>query len=157
MMQAPGWIEPDWQRSRERGLTLIEMMVTVGIMVIILAFSIPKYDAWRQSTALQSANETLVAHLKQARLMAVSQNRTVSVVFTSSSYTVDSGGADQQQYPLSRYSNRLTLTPNFPGTPSTLIFYSSGMTNITGANKSVTISNADGVSKTITVNTVGQF
>lgn len=172
MMQGYEWGKFDLQASRECGLTLIELMVTIGIVAIILAIAIPEFGAWRQSFALQSADAALTAHIKQARLMAVSHDRTVNVVFSTNSYTVESYylGATgspvityQRQYPLSEYSNQLTLAPNFPansqlsGNPSTLTFYSSGMTNITANNNSVTISNANGTAKTISVNVVGQI
>jgi Tfp pilus assembly protein FimT len=33
------------------------MMVVIGIMGIILAVALPAFNAWRESTALQSASE----------------------------------------------------------------------------------------------------
>jgi type IV fimbrial biogenesis protein FimT len=142
------------QEVREGGFSLIELMVVIGIMGIILAIALPVYNRWRQSTALQSASQTLMAHIKQARVMAVSDNRQVSVTFTASGYTVDSAGSNPQQYLLSAYANGLTLTPTFNG--NTLTFSSNGESSISSGKDSVTITNSNGASKTITVNIVGQ-
>ena len=126
-------------------------MAVTGIMAIVLAAALPAFSAWRESTALQSASQTLMAHLKQARLMAVSGNRTVHVVFTSGSYTLDSGGANQQRYALSRYSDALVFTDvSFSG--NTLTFGSRGTAN----SGHVTLQNAGGATHNITINILGR-
>jgi type IV fimbrial biogenesis protein FimT len=137
------------QAERQQGFSLIEMMVVIGIMGIILAVALPAFNAWRESTALQSASETLMAHIKQARVMAISGNRSVSIVFTGSSYTLDSGGAEQQQYLLSDYAKSLTMTY----TAATLTFNSDGTTNTTDT---IDIKNNNGTTKSISVNIVGR-
>jgi type IV fimbrial biogenesis protein FimT len=141
------------QVARQGGFSLIEMMVVLGIMAIILAVALPAFNAWRESTALQSAEETLMAHIKQARIMAVSGNRSVSVTFTTNSYTVDSAGTNPQQYLLSDYSKSLTMNAAFTNTPATtLIFDSDG----TATQGSVTMQNANGTTRIIQVNLVGR-
>lgn len=124
------------------------MMVVIGIMAIILAVALPAFSAWRESTALQSASETLMSHIKQARVMAVAGNRSVSITFTSSSYTLDATGANPQQFLLSDYSKTLTMAY----TAATLTFASGGTAN----TETVTVQNANGTSKAISVNIVGR-
>jgi type IV fimbrial biogenesis protein FimT len=135
--------------ARQGGFSLIEMMVVLGIMAIILAVALPAFNAWRESTALQSAEETLMAHIKQARIMAVSGNRSVSVAFTTNSYTVDSTSANPQQYLLSDYSKSLSMTYS----TATLQFNSDGTTNV---SDTINVKNANGTNKTISVNLVGR-
>lgn len=143
------------QEVREGGFSLIELMVTVGIMAIILATALPVYNQWRQSTALSSAADTLKSHIMQARVEAVSENRQVSVTFTPSSYTVDSGtGGNPQQYLLSDYSKGLALSSTFAS--NTLTFASNGVSSISSLKNTVTITNSNGASKIISVNIVGQ-
>jgi type IV fimbrial biogenesis protein FimT len=141
------------QQGRQGGFTLIEMMVTIGIMAIVLAIALPAYSAWRQSAALQNSSETLMSHIKQARIMAVSRNRSVSIAFATNAYTVDSSGSNPQQYLLSQYSKRLTMSAAFSGTPATTLTFGSDGTATSG---SVTITNASGATKTIQVNLVGR-
>lgn len=146
--QAPRGHEPGLQEVRQGGFSLIEMMIVIVIMSIILAIAVPYYTRWRQSTALSSATETMMAHIKQARVMAVSYNRQVAVSFTTDGYTVDSTGSNPQQYLLSDYAKGLALT----FTSASLIFGSNGTAN----TDTVTLKNSNGASKAISVNIVGQ-
>jgi type IV fimbrial biogenesis protein FimT len=143
--------EAGQKEARRKGFTLIEMMVTIGIMAIVLAIAVPAFSAWRQSTALQYATQTLMAHIKQARLMAVSGNRTVRVFFATDGYTVDSGGANEQQYPLNRYADALVFSDvSFSG--NKLTFRSSGLANF----GHVILQNGNGSTRKITVNIMGR-
>lgn len=136
------------QGVREDGFSLIELMMVIGIMSIILAIAVPYFNQWRQSTALSTATETMMAHLKQARVRAVSDNRQVAVSFATNGYTVDSAGSNPQQYLLSDYAKGMTLT----FTSASLTFDSNGTAN----NDKVTVKNSNGASKAISVNIVGQ-
>ena len=139
------------QEAGQRGFSLTEMMVAIGIMAVVLALALPAFGAWRESAALQSATQILMAHIKQARLMAVSGNRTVRVVFAPDGYTLDAGGVNEQQCPLSQYSDALAFTDvSFSG--NKLTFRSSGMANF----GHVIIRNGDGSAHKITVNIMGR-
>ena len=120
----------------------------IGILAIMLAIALPRYSAWRASTALQSASETLMSHIKQARIMAVTGNRSVSIDFTATGYTVDSTGSQPQQYALGAYAGGLSLGY----TAARLTFNSSG----TSGTETVTLTDADGNTRGITVNFVGR-
>lgn len=123
--------------------------MVIGIMAIILAIAVPAYSSWRQTHAAKTAADTLMAHIKQARIMAISDNRSVSIDFTASGYTVDAA-IKNLQVSLAQYSNDLSLSNTFSG--NTLTFGSQG----TAGQGSVTISSTLGSSHTITVNQVGR-
>ena len=80
-------------QARQSGFSLIEIMVAITIMGILLSIAIPAFQTWRERSALRSASETMMAHLKQARHLAHTGNR--NVVFTinnvAESYTLDDG------------------------------------------------------------------
>jgi len=133
----------------QRGFSLIEVMVVVGIMGVILAIAMPAYSDWRERTAAKTAIDTLAAHLKQARIMAVSENRSVTVVLASGSYTIDSTGATPLVVDLGQYSRNLTLAHT--GT-ATFSFGSGG----TSVSKTITISNPAGRDWSVVINTVGR-
>lgn len=139
---------PDDGGTRQRGFSLIELMATIGIMAIVMAIALPAYSEWRERAAAKTATDTIVAHLKQARMVAISQNRSISVVFTADGYTVDSTGASPRLYNLSEYSSNLSLAFSV----ATLTFTSSGTANI----ESLTLTNPRGKDWSILVNTVGR-
>jgi type IV fimbrial biogenesis protein FimT len=66
----------------ERGLTLIEMMVTVTVLVIILLFSAPLFTTWNANTRIRSAAESLQNGLRLAQSTALSTNSSVTLRLT---------------------------------------------------------------------------
>ncbi len=126
-------------------------MVAIAIAIIILAMALPAYVSWRQRTALRTAAEALMTHLKQARHLAIAENRSVRLEFSSGQYVFDAGTGQpyrNQIVPLSQFG-RVLLTTTFPG--GVLVFTSSG----TATAGSMTLSSGS-QSRTITVNMIGR-
>jgi len=153
------------QARPERGFTLVEMMVTIGIAVIIMAIALPAYSSWRARTAARSAADALMAHLKQARIIAVSDNRCVEVKFDVTApygYTVDVNGPRKLYVPLSQFSKSLTINTTIAATNKAFVFRSDGTagTNTCAAFDtalgSVTIAAPGGTSHTLTMNVIGR-
>lgn len=69
----------------QRGLTLIELMVTITVLVIILLFSTPLFTAWNANTRVRSAAESLQNAVRLAQSTAVSTNGDVVLRLTSDS------------------------------------------------------------------------
>jgi len=132
--------------SPQRGFTLVELMVVIGIMAIIMAIALPAYSSWRERTAVMTATDAMAAHFKQARMRALAQSRSVTITFTANSYTVDGGAPILMR----SYSPNITLAATWVGG---LTFSSSGTAN----NGNVTVtSTTGGQTHTITVNNVGR-
>jgi type IV fimbrial biogenesis protein FimT len=70
---------------RQRGFTLIEMMVTVTVLVIILLFSVPLFTTWNANTRIRSAAESLQNGLRLAQSTALSTNSSVTLRLTEDS------------------------------------------------------------------------
>jgi len=97
-------------QAREKGFTLIEIMVAITIMAILFAIAVPAFQNWRERTALRSASETMLAHLKQARHYAMAENRSIDFTIDATdpdSYTLDDGGAHARQVSLDQYSKTI--------------------------------------------------
>jgi len=131
--------------GEERGFTLIEVMIVIVIIAIMTGVAVPAFSDWRQSQALRSASQSLLSHMKQARVLAISENRNVSISFTSTSYTFDAdttgtcGPCKAQMIPLGQFSGSLSLTPTTTRTFSSRGTSNSGSVTLTVGSRSQNI------------------
>jgi type IV fimbrial biogenesis protein FimT len=74
---------------RERGFTLIELVVVIAIFGIVLAVAIPTFITFLPTMRLKGTAMDISAALQTSRMKAVSQNTNCEVVFniTDNSFT----------------------------------------------------------------------
>ena len=143
-------------RRHECGFTLFELMLVIAIIGIAYAIAVPTFSAWRARSAVDNAAKTLLAHMKQARALAMAENRSVSIKFSASDYTFDAdttgncGLCKNEARKFSEFSSNLTMTP----TTNPITFTSTGILT-PGTNGTITIA-AGGFSKQITLNIIGR-
>jgi type IV fimbrial biogenesis protein FimT len=65
--------------KRQRGFTLVEMMVAVAIVAILMAVAVPNFQAFIRNTAIRSAAESMQAGLNLARSEALRRNARVTL------------------------------------------------------------------------------
>ena len=75
---------------RQRGFTLVELMVTLAVVVILTAIAIPSFRNLTLSNRLTTTANSIVGALRTARMEAVKRN--ASVQFCSND--ADSNGGD---------------------------------------------------------------
>lgn len=68
---------------KQRGVTLLEMMVTVAIVGIIAAIGIPQMGQWIRNSSVNSAAEILQNGLRQAEAEAIRRNLRVEFMLTN--------------------------------------------------------------------------
>jgi len=91
-LRQAGVFTPALSRPKQHGFTLIEVMVVIAIIGVMTTIAIPAFSDWRDRQAVRSATQTLMSHLKQARVTAIAENRSVTIDFTSTTaYTYDTG------------------------------------------------------------------
>jgi prepilin-type N-terminal cleavage/methylation domain-containing protein len=73
----------DGMRQR-RGFSLIELMVSIAVLVVIVALSVPSLQAVRQRATTRAAGDQLLSFWNQARLEAAKRNQMVKVSLTQS-------------------------------------------------------------------------
>ena len=66
-------------RTRTRGFTLVELMVTVVVLVVLVSMAIPSFDYVKLSNRLNSYSTDLVAGSQVARSEAIKRNAQVTL------------------------------------------------------------------------------
>jgi type IV fimbrial biogenesis protein FimT len=68
---------------KQRGFTLIELIVTIAIAAILLTVAIPSFQAAVNSNKLASAANEMIASLQTARMEAIRRNQRAIVCFSA--------------------------------------------------------------------------
>lgn len=68
------------RRRRVAGFTLLELMVTLAVLGVVLAISIPGLLSVRQRRLLEGGGEQVTVFLQRARFLAIQRNRSQRVV-----------------------------------------------------------------------------
>lgn len=144
-------------RSR-RGMTLLELLAVLGIIIVAAAIGGPKMYRWAHVAGQKGAANQVVADLALARIQAVRQGQTVSMrVESSTGYRItvdDANGAEVREIKdvnLASLYRQTSLAQT-----GRIAFDSRGMLRPTSTITAVTI-NRGGVSRQITVTTVGRI
>jgi len=141
----------------QRGFTLLETILTIGIMMTLAAIAIMQSFGSTQSYSANSAMDTAVAQLRVARQLAITQRTNVKVSFVSG------GGTNQVQYqvlaqPNTNEANGPVITTTFPsqaqfmvtgGVPDTPMNF--------GNSAAIYIGNVSGGPATMEFTSTGQF
>ena len=75
--------------TRQRGLTLVELMVVVSIIALATAFTLPSIRSWAVNAQVRATASALQSNLKQAQAEAVRSFR--QVVFYRTNATTCTG------------------------------------------------------------------
>ncbi len=76
---------------RQRGLTLLEVMVTIAVLGVVLAIGIPSYAHMTISNQLASDTNDLVASMQFARSEAITRGEAVTVCAANANLDACSG------------------------------------------------------------------
>ncbi|MDV2856827.1 GspH/FimT family pseudopilin [Oceanimonas sp. CAM02] len=70
--------------EKQRGLTLIELLVGLVVMTVLTSLAVPGFQSLREQYTVRSAGMAVYADLQLARSEAIKRNREVTVCFTNS-------------------------------------------------------------------------
>ena len=87
------------RRQRQRGVSLIEMMVTLVILGVLMATGVPMFTMWIQNTQIRTAAEAIMNGLQAAKNEAIRSNRAVHLEFTTGTGYIINPKSDPDQVP----------------------------------------------------------
>ena len=73
---------------KNSGFTTYELMVTIAIMAVIAAITMPPYLKWYRGSRLRSAVSSFTVDLEMAKTEAIRENTFVVIEFGAKSYTM---------------------------------------------------------------------
>jgi prepilin-type N-terminal cleavage/methylation domain-containing protein len=73
---------------KNKGFTTYELMVTIAIMAVVAAITMPPYLKWYRASRLRSAVSSFTADLEMAKTEAIRENAFVVIEFYPGSYRI---------------------------------------------------------------------
>ncbi len=64
---------------RERGITLVEALVVIAILVILMAIAFPSFNRWRVKVSIEGDVKDIYAMIQRARAMAFTRKVDLTV------------------------------------------------------------------------------
>ena len=74
--------------SQPKGLTLMELMATLGVAAILMAIAIPNFMSTLPSLRLNDAARQVATDLQQIRMKAIAQNLPYQITFSTNTYVL---------------------------------------------------------------------
>lgn len=68
-------------KNKDAGFTMLELMVTMAMITIIMAFAIPNFITWRENFEFRSAVTEVLNSLQMAKVQAYKESSTMSISF----------------------------------------------------------------------------
>ena len=146
-----------------KGFTLLEALVVIALIAFVSAVAAPSLLKWRRAARLRGAAENLKGDLELAKLKAIQENGTVSVIFSADGYQMfvdnnkdwspDTTDSMLRQRSLPPGVNIELDQTSFGSMDDKARFYGRG----TASNGHVLLVNGDGDQKKVTVSELGRI
>jgi prepilin-type N-terminal cleavage/methylation domain-containing protein len=134
--------------GRERGLTIMELMVVLSLLAVLFTLSVPRWLTYQDKQRLRYGIAQLAANLREGQERAKAERIAYAVAFTagSSAYTVSrSGGGFQENARLpDGVTATATQTVSFTAFGQPASAYTVTIQNATGT-ASATVSATGGI------------
>lgn len=135
----------------EKGFTLLELLLVLGIIALIVAVAIPNFRPVQDEVRLEQAVRQFEADLMFARELAREEKKDATVKFVGNTYEIEVDGVLSREREL---PPGVQFEPPGGSTPVNFTFDKDG--KLVGSNVNIVIQN-DGVDvATITVTTFGR-
>ncbi|UOD34524.1 prepilin-type N-terminal cleavage/methylation domain-containing protein [Deferribacteraceae bacterium V6Fe1] len=78
----------DRKIMNKKGITLIELMVTITVMAVLIAIAIPSFNKWLSKYQIEADTKDIYALIQDARAKAFSQKEDITIVVNANTTTV---------------------------------------------------------------------
>jgi Tfp pilus assembly protein FimT len=138
----------------KRGVTLIELLIGIGIMMVVMTIASPHFRAYILNTNLRTAAREIEADIEDLKQRAITENNTFEIVFDTvqNRYTIQQGGNPLQVKTPTVYSQDIRIASAPFGGGSTIAFQTRG----TATAGSVNLTNSRGSMATVSINISGR-
>jgi len=82
------------KKQNDKGVTLIELLITIAIIGILASIGIPQYGRFVANSRIRSASSDLLQNMRLARTMAIKENRNYLITFNEADVNTYSMGFD---------------------------------------------------------------
>jgi type IV fimbrial biogenesis protein FimT len=139
-----------------KGFTITEMMVTIGVAALLMGVAIPSFLSWLPTLRLSDGARQVALELQEARMKAITQNTRFRLNFTSTtSYLLERFNAGTSAFETE--SGPFNLPQGITATTGvTSEFQARGTANIAVGNSTITVTNTDGDTTQVQINSVGR-
>lgn len=143
-----GPVRPAGDASRQRGFSLIELMIVLVIFGMLVGLSVPNYQRYSQTQRLRGTSENLIQTIQLQRSRAMATGQSVRIDFDTAapaSWTsIAEGRSNRKMLP-----NGVTyLSAN----PNTILLTKEGRANTSAL---IVLQNTSGLSDTVSVQLSG--
>ncbi|MBA4348589.1 MAG: hypothetical protein C0415_01175 [Thermodesulfovibrio sp.] len=144
------------RNNRQRGFSLVEILITIAILIILAAIAIPSFQGYVINTNLKSAARDLSADFFNCKERAVAENRQYRITFNvgANNYTIEQppGTAIAPAKSPLTFGANIQITNAAFGNGSSITFQTRG----TATMGSVTLTNSRGSTAIISTNITGR-
>jgi len=74
---------PPPRRDRQSGYSFVELVITVGMILVITTWAMPSFLSYYRSARVRSGAQTVSAYLNEGRQLAIKTNSPVCVRYTT--------------------------------------------------------------------------
>ena len=129
------------RRSSQAGFSFVELIITVGMIVVVTTFAMPSFLNYLRSARVRAGAQTVTAYLNEGRQLAIKTNGSVCVAHTTSTMqfkTTNCGGAVINVAGLVGASGNVRLPENVSLTSTASAIFGQLGNATTGATYTVT-------------------
>ncbi|HEY3128770.1 MAG TPA: GspH/FimT family pseudopilin [Acidobacteriota bacterium] len=108
-----------------KGFTILELVLVVAVIGIIVAIAVPSIQSSTSSYNVTTGADQLAGEIQTGRLLAVTRNATLQMIFDASKGTYQVTDPDDPDNP-PRSQKSLPTGVTFQQAPASLTFYSRG-------------------------------